>query len=85
MPLYDFCCENCGKEFEDIVKNESSINPSCPSCGSNKTTRKVSAPSPLKTGAFPFKPGPVRPLGNGGPSCGGSCGTGSCPMSDTAD
>ncbi|WP_304736977.1 hypothetical protein [uncultured Desulfovibrio sp.] len=34
----------------------------------------MSVPSPLKTGAFPFKPGPVRPMGTGMPSCGGGGG-----------
>ncbi|MBO4369240.1 MAG: zinc ribbon domain-containing protein [Desulfovibrio sp.] len=81
MPLYDFCCTQCGQEFEELVRNESFTAPVCPQCGSKNTERKMSAPSPLKKGAFPFKVGPVQPLGHGGPSCGATCGSGSCPMS----
>ena len=32
----------------------------CPQCGEKDIERLVSAPSPLKTGAFPFKVGPVH-------------------------
>ena len=43
----------------------------------------MSVPSPLKTGAFPFKPGPVHPLasrmGKGLAGCGQAGGCGSAP------
>ena len=51
----------------------------------------MSVPSPLKTGAFPFKPGPVHPLaskmgkglaGCGQAGCGGS--TPAAPSSGSA-
>ncbi|MBR3665195.1 MAG: zinc ribbon domain-containing protein [Desulfovibrio sp.] len=78
MPIYDFTCPQCGAAFEELIAKESSDNPVCPQCGNKETERKMSCPSPLKTGAFPYKLGPVRPLSRGGaPSCGG----GSCPMS----
>ena len=75
MPMYDFVCTACGHTFEDLVSGEAT--PPCPRCGA-ATERQVSAPSPLKTGAFPFKPGPGRPMGQGRPpSCAsGGCGTG---------
>ena len=60
MPMYDFVCTACGTKFEDLVFGNET--PACPSCGSAATERQMSAPSPLKTGAFPFKPGPVRPM-----------------------
>lgn len=77
MPMYDFVCTACAHKFEDIVSGDEV--PSCPRCGS-ATQRQMSAPSPLKTGAFPYKPGPVRPIGQGMPptcgseGCGGTCG-----------
>ena len=83
MPMYDFVCTKCGHEFEELVKNNNEIF--CPECGSLNVERKMSVPSPLKTGAFPFKPGPVMPIGYSKPSCGGSCGTGSCPISTGSD
>jgi len=73
MPMYDFVCTACGTKFEDLVFGNET--PACPSCGSAATERQMSAPSPLKTGAFPFKPGPVRPMGSGMPA---SCAAGGC-------
>ena len=72
MPIFDFVCTQCGKEFEELIHKTEEANPPCPACGS-KTERKMSLPSPLKTGAFPYKLGPVRPMSRGGaPSCSGS-------------
>ncbi len=58
MPIYDFTCDDCQKDFEDIVIQ--SEMPDCPHCGGKNVNRKVSAPSPLKSRAFPFKLGPVH-------------------------
>jgi hypothetical protein len=42
----------------------------------------MSVPSPLKTGAFPFKPGPVRPMSKTPPPCAaGGCPSGGCGTS----
>lgn len=81
MPMYDFYCPACRTDFEELVFGDDA--PLCPHCGSPATERRVSAPSPLKTGAFPFKPGPVRPMppraaGPSGGCPGGACGTGGC-------
>ncbi|MBQ7457323.1 MAG: zinc ribbon domain-containing protein [Desulfovibrio sp.] len=69
MPLFDFTCTQCGHIFEELVRG--SEKPACPACGSQETTRGIAAPSPLRTGAFPFKIGPVRPMPQGGgkPPC----------------
>lgn len=81
MPMFDFYCPQCKATFEELVFGDEV--PPCPHCGAERTERQVSAPSPLKTGAFPFKVGPVHPLaskmGKGLAGCGGACGTGSCP------
>jgi putative FmdB family regulatory protein len=75
MPMYDFSCQDCAAVFEELlVKNETAAV--CPKCGSVSTVRLVSAPSPLKTGAFPFKPGPVHPMAS---RMAGGCGSGGCP------
>ena len=75
MPMYDFVCTACGNKFEDLVFGDEL--PACPQCASPATEKQMCVPSPLKTGAFPYKPGPVRPMGTGmPPSCaaGGGCG-----------
>lgn len=84
MPLYEFVCQGCGATFEEICAATAAA-PVCPRCGSGETSRLVSLPSPLKTGAFPFKAGPVHPMASKmargvGNSCGGSCA--SCPGQD---
>ena len=59
MPMYDFVCTACGNKFEDLVFGDEV--PACPKCNSPATEKQMCVPSPLKTGAFPYKPGPVRP------------------------
>ncbi len=82
MPMFDFHCPTCQNLFEDLVFGDEI--PPCPQCGEVRTERRVSAPSPQKTGAFPFKVGPVHPvMHTPTPSCGGNCSGGcsgsSCP------
>ncbi len=60
MPIYDFHCPKCQKTFEELAFGDTC--PPCPVC-QGETTRCVSAPSPLKTGAFPFPVGkPAGPV-----------------------
>lgn len=90
MPLYDFTCPVCQHRFEEL-SFAGDPAPACPRCGHTETHRELSAPSPLKTGAFPFKIGPVHPLAknlagrnrlNTTPPCHGHCA--SCGSSDNA-
>jgi putative FmdB family regulatory protein len=72
--MYDFSCQYCNTVFEELLtKNEDAAV--CPQCGMAGAMRMPSAPSPLKTGAFPFKPGPVHPMAH----MAGGCGGGACP------
>ncbi|MDR2696804.1 MAG: zinc ribbon domain-containing protein [Deltaproteobacteria bacterium] len=75
MPMYDFSCQRCGAVFEELLTNGNDAA-ACPTCGADGAVRLLSAPSPLKTGAFPFKPGPVHPAAS---RMAGGCGGGSCP------
>ncbi len=63
MPIYEFQCKKCGKDFEDLVARRGDKSP-CPKCGSKKVERKVSVPAPhVSKGASGF------------PSCAdGTCG-----------
>lgn len=63
MPMFEFYCMKCGHVFEELCKADEGA-PACPVCGSSETRKEVSMPSPLKTGAFPFKPKPgaIHPL-----------------------
>lgn len=43
MPLYEFHCNDCQDEFEELVRSSSAIaEVKCPECGSQRVRRKVS-------------------------------------------
>jgi putative FmdB family regulatory protein len=45
MPLYEFQCNECDSEFEELVmssKPEALAEVICPECGSGKVSKKVS-------------------------------------------
>lgn len=51
MPLYDYTCKKCNQTFELLVM--SSTKPKCPSCGSVKLQKLMSAPAaPGKSAAI---------------------------------
>ena len=70
MKLYDFNCEQCGKNFEDLVREVADAR--CPACASSAVTKQLSA----------FSVGGSR--GADAPSFGGcgsgACGTGGCGL-----
>lgn len=42
MPLYDFTCEACGAEFEELTA--AGTAPPCPVCGAKEVKRRWSSP-----------------------------------------
>ena len=43
MPLYEFQCNDCQDEFEELVRSSSTVaEVKCPECGSRHVRRKVS-------------------------------------------
>lgn len=43
MPIYDYLCENCGKELEKIQKISDAPLIDCPECGKSSLRKKISA------------------------------------------
>ena len=43
MPIYEYACQGCGREFETLVLGGE--EPSCPSCQSRDLDRLLSLPS----------------------------------------
>jgi putative FmdB family regulatory protein len=41
MPIYEFRCEDCAKDFEELVRSGTETLP-CPTCGGGKVHRLVS-------------------------------------------
>ena len=40
MPIYEYSCEKCGHEFEELVFDD--VAPVCPHCGSRETHKLMS-------------------------------------------
>lgn len=56
MPLYEYQCESCNEEFEQIVRfSEADLMPTCPACGGQQTHKKISISAAIgntSTGSF---------------------------------
>ena len=75
MPLYEYACRQCDKEFEALVR--ASETPNCPACHSDDLQRKLSVFAAHTAGggtqsAMPA-PGPCG-------SCGDPRGPGACSL-----
>jgi len=66
MPIYEFICNSCGKEFEQLLSSTDISSVSCDSCKSSDIKKVLSASS------FKVR-GSSLPLGGQAPAgCGGS-------------
>lgn len=45
MPIYEFQCQNCSHEFEQILPFSAQSTPACPKCSSNHVERRVGRPA----------------------------------------
>lgn len=43
MPIYEFCCDDCGHEFESLQRLSDPLPDACPSCGKPNVQKKISA------------------------------------------
>lgn len=70
MPIYDYQCDACGKTYDVFHKvREVEEDVTCPTCGSPKHTRLISAPSfSMKSQSDP------PPCASGNCCSGGACG-----------
>ena len=66
MPIYEYACAACGKEFEKYVAT-ATVTVGCPACASARVKRRLSLVG-VKTGAV------ASPIGASGGCCGGGCG-----------
>ncbi len=79
MPIYEYKCNGCGKEFETLVMGKT--EPECPGCDSRDLTRLMSACGYVsKTGGSGGEPAVTSSSSSGCGSCSstncGSCGVG---------
>ena len=73
MPIYEYACRDCGKQFEYLTREGQA--PQCPSCDSAELDKQLSTFAVSAGGAAPKAQG-FGPCG----SCGDPRGPGSCSM-----
>jgi putative FmdB family regulatory protein len=71
MPIYEYRCAACGREFERYVATPSTAV-ACPHCESRKVTRRLSLVTLKTSGGLAASPGAAM----GGGCCGGGGGCG---------
>jgi putative FmdB family regulatory protein len=73
MPIYEFACDACGKQFEWLSRGNET--PTCPECHSEHLNRQLSVPAAHVNGggslpvAAPAWSGPCGRGGCGRPEC----------------
>jgi putative FmdB family regulatory protein len=71
MPIYEYSCEACGREFETLVR--SGETPACPQCESTRLHKRLSV---FATASAAESAPALSPCG----SCGHPGGPGSCAL-----
>ncbi|MSU37428.1 MAG: zinc ribbon domain-containing protein [Pedosphaera sp.] len=74
MPIYDFYCQDCGKDHELLVRSSNWKGTLCPKCGSTRLEKKMSSFAAVAAGVSGG--GTEGPSCSGVPSSCGMCGTG---------
>lgn len=71
MPIYEYACQSCGREFEALVRSDTV--PECPACHSTQLEKQLSVFATSNTGAD-------KAAAMAGPcgSCGHPDGPGAC-------
>ena len=69
MPIYEYLCNSCNEEFEELVFGDEA--PPCPHCESGKTSKLMSRPCYHMAGGNGYVPS------SGGSACAG-CPGGNC-------
>jgi putative FmdB family regulatory protein len=72
MPIYEYACQGCGREFEALVR--SGTVPECPQCRSSQLTKRLSVFATAAAGADAAAA--ARPCA----TCGHPDGPGSCAL-----
>ncbi len=42
MPIFEYRCEDCGSQFEKLVRHSDPSAPHCPSCGASRLEQQLS-------------------------------------------
>ena len=70
MPIYEYCCEECRTEFQELVLSKAAeLAVVCSKCNSSNITRLISGAA-VKSGSSSSSGGTQS---SGGGGCGGHC------------
>jgi putative FmdB family regulatory protein len=70
VPLYDYRCAGCGREFEALVATAARADlERCPGCGAEARRQLSLIAAPVRG-----HDGAAAPVAGGGGCCGGACG-----------
>jgi putative FmdB family regulatory protein len=73
MPIYEYHCPSCGKDFELFVRGETKL--ACTSCNSRQIERRMSLPArPAGSSGASADYSKLGPPKSGGGCTGGGCG-----------
>jgi putative FmdB family regulatory protein len=73
MPIYEYTCQNCGREFEELIRGAE--QPVCPACGQSRVERQLSV-SAAHTAGPANSACPARDSCGMSHRCGQNCGHG---------
>lgn len=69
MPIFEYHCDSCNCEFENLVLSRSDEKAECPECKGDNVTKLMSAsscrPNGIPSGAGGFAAADCGPAGNG--------------------
>ena len=63
MPIYEYRCQDCGKDFEKLVRSANSDGVRCPSCGEQHLALKLSTFAAHSGSSSKESAGPMCPSG----------------------
>lgn len=72
MPIFEYQCASCGKDFELLVRNSSTV-PACPDCTGTQLRKKLSTFAAITGSASAQAELPASCQGCGNPGGPGAC------------
>lgn len=70
MPIFEYRCNTCGHQFEQLVFASDNCAPTCPACNANQVQKLISAgairPNGIPAGSGGFNPPACKTTAGGG-------------------